>query len=194
MAERRVSIHYRRLPDRVQVFEQPVVEDAGEYVVTLLERAALRAPVTAGGRVALEPGAPVVWFTYPGAWHDVGRFHRADGTFTGYYANVLTPVAMRGDRWETTDLCLDVWLGAEGEVEVLDRGEFEEAVRNGWIDEELAARALAEAGSLEAAASAGHWPPAHVLEWDLARAWGRMHGRPDPRDGLQPSPNDWSTP
>ncbi|MDP9348291.1 MAG: hypothetical protein M3P24_04000, partial [Gemmatimonadota bacterium] len=86
----RVRIHYRRLPDREQVFEQALVEDAGEYVVTLLESAALRSPVTAGGRVVLEPGAPVVWFTYPGAWHDVGRFHLADGTFTGCYANVLT--------------------------------------------------------------------------------------------------------
>jgi hypothetical protein len=110
-----VRIHYRRLPDREQLFEQAVLEDAGEYVVTFLEAAQLPRPVMAGGRVVLEPGAPVVWTTYRGdVWHDVGRFHLADGTFTGFYANVLTPVAMSGDRWDTTDLALDVWAGADG--------------------------------------------------------------------------------
>ena len=96
-----VEIHYRRLPDREQLFRQIVVEDAGEYVVTLLEAAGLTKPVTAGGRTVLEPGAPVVWITYRGRWHDVGRFHLADGTFTGVYANVLTPVAMDGARWRS---------------------------------------------------------------------------------------------
>ncbi|HEX2093527.1 MAG TPA: DUF402 domain-containing protein [Longimicrobiaceae bacterium] len=173
-----VRIHYRRLPDREQVFEQARVEDAGEYVVTLLESAALRRPVVAGGRTVLEPGAPVVWFTYPGAWHDVGRFHLADGTFTGFYANVLTPVEMRGNRWDTTDLALDVWLGADGTVEVLDEEEFEEALRGGWVDPATAARAREEASSLAAAARAGSWPPPHVREWDLTRARERVRVSP----------------
>jgi predicted RNA-binding protein associated with RNAse of E/G family len=171
---RRVRIHYRRLPGREQVFEQYLVEDAGAYVVTLLESTALRAPVVAGGQVVLEPGAPVVWFTYPGAWHDVGRFHLADGTFTGCYANVLTPVVIRGDRWETTDLALDVWAGADGRVEILDREEFEAAVAAGWLDEVTAARARREAERLAEEALRGAWPPAHVREWDLGRARERL--------------------
>src|SRR4051794_37728926 len=90
--DRRVTIHYRRLPDRDEVFRQIVVAETGSYVVTLLESAPLRKAVRVAGRVVLEPGAPVVWITYPGRWHDLGRFHLADGTFTGVYANVLTPV------------------------------------------------------------------------------------------------------
>jgi predicted RNA-binding protein associated with RNAse of E/G family len=166
-----VRIHYRRPPDRLQLFEQAVVADDGECVVTYLPSAQLKKPVTAGGRVVLEPGAPVVWFTYRGdVWHDVGRFHRADGTFTGLYANVLTPVVMRGAEWETTDLFLDVWMGADGEVEILDRDEFDAAVDAGWVDAETAARALAEAGRLAADARAGTWPPGHVRAWTLERA------------------------
>lgn len=176
MPPARVTILYRRLPDRVQSFEQLLVEDAGSHVVTLLEAAPLRAPVMVGGEVVLEPGAPVVWFTYPGAWHDVGRFHRADGTFTGYYANVLTPVEMDGLRWETTDLALDVWAGADGRVEVLDRDEFDAARARGWLDEATAERALREAETLAAAAREGAWPPEHVREWDLRRARGRAAG------------------
>ena len=172
-----VSIHYRRLPDRVQVFEQIVVEDAGDYVVTLLDAAQLEKPATAGdGRVILEPGAPVVWLTYRGAWHDVGRFHRADGTFTGIYANVLMPVAMVGNRWETTDLCLDVWLGADGRLEVLDADELEEALRRGWVAPNAVRRAWAEARALVDAAGRGAWPPPEVHHWTLERAREKVSG------------------
>jgi len=168
---RTAHIHYRRLPDRETVFVQPILAETPEYVVTFAERVELPRPVYAGEQVVLEPGAPVVWFTYPGAWHDLGRFHLADGTFTGYYANVLTPVRMQGDEWHTTDLSLDVWCSANGrDVEVLDLDEFEEARANGWLDAETAKRALAHAGFLASAARHGEWPPQHVREWDLARA------------------------
>jgi predicted RNA-binding protein associated with RNAse of E/G family len=166
-----VRIHYRRPPDRLQVFEQAVVDDDGVCVVTYLPSAQLKKPVMAGGRVVLEPGAPVVWFTYRGGvWHDVGRFHLADGTFTGLYANVLTPVVMDGPEWETTDLFLDVWMGADGEIEILDRDEFDAAVDAGWVDAPTAARALAEAERLAVDARAGTWPPAEVHAWTLERA------------------------
>lgn len=172
-----VDIHYRRLPDRVTVFRQVVVEDAGDYVVTFLEASDVAKPVTDGaGRTILEPGAPVVWFTYPGAWHDIGRFHLADGTFTGIYANVLMPVAMLPGAWDTTDLCLDVWLGTDGRLEVLDQDELEQARARGWIAPAAAQRALQEAVRLMGAARAGAWPPAHVGEWTLERARARVSG------------------
>jgi predicted RNA-binding protein associated with RNAse of E/G family len=166
-----VTIHYRRPPDRLEVFEQAVVEDDGACVVTFLPAAKLKKPMEIGRRVVLEPGSPIVWFTWRGdVWHDVGRFHRADGTFTGVYANVLTPVVMDGAVWETTDLFLDVWMDADGGVEILDRDEFDAALAAGWIDPSTAARALAEAERLAADARRGAWPPAHVHAWTVERA------------------------
>ncbi|HYH82307.1 MAG TPA: DUF402 domain-containing protein [Longimicrobium sp.] len=165
-----VAIHYRRLPDRVQLFRQLVLEDAGDYVVTYLPSADLPKAVTAGGRTILEPGAPVVWITYRERWHDVGRFHLADGTFTGVYANVLTPVVMDDARWETTDLCLDVWLGADGDARVLDEDELAAAEAAGWVGAGTAARARREAAALLEGARRGEWPPREVHEWTLARA------------------------
>ena len=104
---RRVRIHYRRLPDREQVFEQRVVLDRGDVVVTLTDPMEIEAPMLIAGETVLEPGSRVVWFTFPGRWYDVGRFHRADGTFTGIYGNVLTPPRILGNVWYTTDLFLD---------------------------------------------------------------------------------------
>ncbi len=51
-------------------------------------------PTVVAGRTVLEPGSPVVWFTFPGRHHDIGRFHTPDGRFTGYYANILTTVEL----------------------------------------------------------------------------------------------------
>ena len=172
-----VHIHYRRLPDRESVFVKPALLETPVYVVTFVERAELARPVVAGGEVVLESGAPAIWFTYPGAWHDIGCFHLADGTFTGYYANLLTPVRMHGERWETTDLCLDVWCGVDGRVEVLDLDDFEEARSRGWIEAETAKRVLAHAGLLANAAHRGEWPPEHVREWDLRRARAALRER-----------------
>ena len=174
MVEARVEIHYRRPPDRVQVFTQAVVDATPERTVTFLPRAGISRPSMAGGRVILEPDSPVVWFTYPGEWHDIGRFHLADGTFTGCYANLLTPVAMEGARWETTDLFVDVWVPAEGEPELLDVEELAEAVRAGWVDEAVAVRVRRHADELMGAARSGAWPPAEVQEWTLARVRERL--------------------
>ena len=75
----------------MQVFHQTLVHER-EARVTYLAEAGVESPVMVDGRVVLESRSSAVWFTFPGAWHDVGRFHTADGRFTGYYANILTPV------------------------------------------------------------------------------------------------------
>jgi predicted RNA-binding protein associated with RNAse of E/G family len=164
-----VSIRYRRLPQREEVHHQRLVEDAGEYVVSLLDAAEITRPMEIQGTVVLEPGSPIVWFTYPGRWYDVGRFHRADGTFTGFYANILTPVDIDGLSWTTTDLCLDVWMSADGSVDVLDEDEFAAAVDAGWIDSSTAAIARETAETLALLARQGDWPQPHLFLWTLER-------------------------
>ncbi len=165
-----VRIHYRRPPDRLEIFEQYLVHDAPEVKVTLAPAVARARPIEIAGRVVLEDRSPVVWFTFPGRWHDIGRFHSADGTFTGLYANVVTPVAIGADhRWDTTDLFLDLWMDQAGPV-VLDEDELDEARARGWVDPLTAERARAEVVGMRADAAAGRWPPAVVAEWTLERA------------------------
>lgn len=186
-----VEIRYRRPPDRLQVFHQYLVHDAPDVKVTLARAMAFPAPLRIDGVTVLEDGSDVVWFTFPGIWHDIGRFHRADGVFTGIYANILTPPVMDGAVWDTTDLFLDVWIPAgkaeallpDAKARLLDADEFDEAVAQGWIDPTTAAHAREEADRLLKAAASGAWPPPVVSEWTRERALSLLPGDGPSTDG-----------
>ena len=166
-----VRIDYLRPPDRREVFIQKLLLDTPEVKITLAESVPFDPPIQIHGEVALEAGSDAVWFTFPGMWHDVGRFHRADGSFTGIYANILTPPIFLPDGvWETTDLFLDVWVDPEGALAILDEDQLEEAEAMGWVSDFQARKAREEAEWIEAEYSVGRWPPSIVEEWTLARA------------------------
>ena len=170
-----IDIHYLRPPDREQIFTQHLIWEDAEVKITFSTDLSFEPPIRIDGDVVLETGSEVIWFTFPGAWHDVGLFHRADGTFTGTYANILTPCAFEeGGTWRTTDLFLDVCTDPTGRFQIQDEGELEEAEARGWVTEEVARRARAEALALKQQAEAGLWPPPVVREWTLARARERF--------------------
>jgi len=166
----RVRIHYRRLPDHDRTYDQEIVLERADVIVTLSQPLELGEPMTTGGRVMLENESLALWFTFPGEWHDIGLFHLADGTFTGLYANILTPPEISGRVWRTTDLFLDVWWPPGGEPAILDEDELEQALRNGVVDGTTAGRARQEADRLMRLAATGAWPPPIVGEWTLERA------------------------
>jgi predicted RNA-binding protein associated with RNAse of E/G family len=151
-----------------------------------MERTPLPTAVRVGSDVILDVDAPVIWFTFDDAWHDIGLFHTAAGVFTGCYANMITPVRFRSPlEWETTDLFLDVWLPAGSSAGVLlDEDELDHALAEGWISPALADSARRESHRMLAAIDGEEWPPRIVAEWSLERAL-RQIGR---------SVNDGGTP
>jgi predicted RNA-binding protein associated with RNAse of E/G family len=173
-----VDIHYLRPPDRKEIFSQHLLHDDPEVKVTLARAVPFDPPIRIGGRIALEKGSDAVWFTFPGHWHDIGRFHRVDGTFTGLYSNILTPPRiLEGGIWETTDLFLDVWVDAEGKLSILDEDQFQTALRQGLVTPQEAERALEEVEAIREGYERGSWPPAIVGEWTLERARKAMETR-----------------
>lgn len=180
---REIRIRYLRPPDRVTVYRQHLVHDDGRVKVTLARDLPFDPPLRIEGEVALEKGSDAVWFTFPGAWHDIGRFHRADGSLSGIYANLITPCIFEpGGDWATTDLFLDLWIPArtwEGaaafvspsfEPALLDETELARAEEAGALSPRLAARARDEATRLLDAARSGVWPPPVVRQWTRDRA------------------------
>lgn len=165
-----VHIHYLRPPDRKEIFTQELVLDTPEVKVTFARDVPFDPPIEIHGEIALEKGSDAVWFTFPGQWHDIGRFHRTDGTFTGIYANILTPPLIQEEGiWHTTDLFLDVWKPQGSGLSVLDRDQFQEALDRSWINEETAHRAEAEVAWIVARFQDGMWPPPIVEEWTRER-------------------------
>lgn len=166
-----VQIHYLRPPDRRETFIQRLLLDTPEVKITFAEAVPFDPPITILGDVALEAGSDAVWFTFPGLWHDIGRFHRADDRFTGIYANILTPPVIHPDGiWETTDLFLDIWVDPAGILSVLDADQLLEAEAKGFVSRDQAERARQEVTWIEKEFEGGRWPPPVVEEWTLERA------------------------
>ena len=87
--------------------------------------------------------------------------YNLDNEWTGYYCDILKPVTRNVDangklnRFEITDLFLDLWINPDGTYEIQDEDEFEEAVQNGAIDAELERKALEVLKALVAEVEAG---------------------------------------
>ena len=166
-----VHIHYLRPPNRTEIFTQRLLLDAPEVKVTLAQSVPFDPPIRIQDKVALEKGSDAVWFTYPDLWHDIGRFHRADGFFTGFYANILTPPVIQPNGiWHTTDLFLDIWVDAEGRLTVLDEDQFQEALDDGVVSTQEGERAMREVEWIRKRHREGAWPGPEVMQWTLERA------------------------
>jgi predicted RNA-binding protein associated with RNAse of E/G family len=174
---RQIELHYHRPPDRHDIYVQTLVLDRPDCKVTLLDAYPGPEPLLVAGRPVLEPGAPIVWYVFPGAWYDVGRFHLRDGSLTGYYTDIIAPARLSGDHWEIYDLFLDLWIGPSGDPTVLDRDEFDEAVDRGWIDTATGERARRELERILDRAGRADWPPPVVREIDLASARAAIDSR-----------------
>ncbi|GIW52841.1 MAG: hypothetical protein KatS3mg081_2196 [Gemmatimonadales bacterium] len=161
-----ISFQYSRPGKGVQVFRQRLVLDRPDLKVLLSERFEGEA-LKVGGQAILETGAPIVWFVFPTKWHDIGRFHLADGTFTGWYTNLTTPVEMQGDNWSARDLFLDLWQPVTGRPVWLDEEEFETAAWRDLLDTATVRRAMNERSLIDLELRTGRWPPRVTRDLDL---------------------------
>jgi predicted RNA-binding protein associated with RNAse of E/G family len=165
----RIRYQYRRPGKPTTVYDQWLVLDRPDLKVMLLDRFAGE-PFRVNGATVLEPDASIVWFVFPETWHDVGRFHLADDTFTGWYANLTTPIEMRGADWSAGDLFLDLWTPVSGPSVWLDQDEFDSAYRAKRIDAATRRRALNERAMIQLQVTTGQWPPRVTRDIDLAQA------------------------
>src|SRR5574341_1562232 len=165
----KIRYQYRRPGKPTSVYEQWLVLDRPDLKVMLLDAYDGDA-LTVAGATVLERGAPIVWFVFPEKWHDIGRFHRANGTFTGWYTNLTTPIEMTDQEWSAGDLFLDLWTPATGPSVWLDEDEFEAAFKAKRLDAATRRRALNERAIIDLQVAAGDWPPRVAKDIDLAQA------------------------
>lgn len=164
-----MEILYRRPSGGVRRHRQELLHDRPDLKITLLRRPAGSGVRDVADGVSLEPGARLLWYTFPGRRYEVAAFHGPDGALLGHYTNVIRPPRIGDDEWEITDLLLDVWQPAArpAEPRVLDREELRRAEEEGDVDPEDARRAREVADRVEARARSGDWPPPAVRRWPL---------------------------
>ena len=156
-----VTLTYKRPPDRVNHFQQELLylDDA---VIVTSQRVKPSSPIIQKGVPVLADNFAAVWFVFTGLWYDVGKVYNLENEWTGYYCDVLKPVKRSVDvngklnRFEITDLFLDLWINPDGTYEIQDEDEFEEAVQKGAIDAELERKALEVLKALIAEVESGH--------------------------------------
>ncbi len=164
-----INYEYRRPGKPATHFQEWLVLDRPDVKVLLLEEYA--GPDVRVDRVPiLASGAPIVWYVFPEKWHDIGRFHLADGTLTGWYTNLCLPVQIGPDRWVGNDLFLDLWQPAEGEPRWLDEDELDQAVRSRLIDPATRRRIQNERTMIDLQLKQDAWPPPVARDIDLEQA------------------------
>ena len=163
-----VHFEYHRPGIGITVYDEWLVLDRPDVKV-LLQDAYSGPDVDVGTSRVLDTGAPIIWFVFPDAWHDIGRFHLSDGTFTGWYTNLCKPVKFDGDTWIGNDLFLDLWQFSDGKVTWLDEDEFEDAVKSGLVDKALEKQVLNQRALLDLQVSQGAWPPPVAKDIDLTQ-------------------------
>ena len=156
-----VTLTYKRPPNRVNHFQQELLylDDA---VIVTSQRVKPSSPIVQNGETVLAENFAAVWFVFTGLWYDVGKVYNLKNEWTGYYCDIMKPVKRSVDangklnRFEITDLFLDLWINPDGSYEIQDEDEFEEAVQKGAIDAELEKKAWDVMKTLIADVETGH--------------------------------------
>lgn len=164
------TFEFIRPPSRRISFTSLLLTATEDTIVVAHESYPSR-PLEYLGEIVMDAGYWSVWFLFQGQAFDVGRFYRPDGTWTGYYVDILEPV-----RWTNADphtlepiidLFLDLWIAPDGTHVVLDEDEFDEAVGVGHLSRVQADHAQRVLQELVAATKRGEFPPPVVRTFAL---------------------------
>jgi len=101
-----------------------------------------RAPLDVGF-VVLEPGDRWTEYFYDDRWYNIFEICASDGRLKGWYCNITRPARISADEVAAEDLALDLWVGPDGEMQVLDEDEFAALLLTAE-EHEAAQNALAE--------------------------------------------------
>ncbi len=165
-----VTVKFTRPGKGTTTYKERLVLDDPQVKVLLLDRYHHPA-VLHDDQEILGENAPIVWFVFPGRWHEIGRFHSREESFTGWYTNLCTPFVTNGSEWHTTDLFLDFWQPHSDRGVWLDEEELREAIHDGRVSAEMDSQLKQEKRMITEAHATGDWPPhiARTIDLNAAR-------------------------
>ena len=108
-------------------------EQVWSYAGVVLERGAHHVRLEARfnhetrdlGYTVFEKGDRFVEWHFGDRWYNIFEIHARDNDrIKGWYCNVTKPATLEDGAVSAIDLALDVWIGPDGSIRVLDEDEF----------------------------------------------------------------------
>jgi len=165
---KQIELIYKRLPDKVSFFHQELIYE-DETVIVTRQKVKPSSPLIIDDVTVLDDNYTALWFIFADKWYDMGKMYNPQDKCTGHYCDIIIPMKRMASAdtqfavtVEITDLCLDLWICPDGNYHILDEDEFEAAINNGWMDNQLSQRARQELDNLIQLVEAGQFPPAIV--------------------------------
>ena len=165
-----VQFQFVRPPNRIYTFDAQLIHVDSARIV-LRHQAHPSQSFHYGGEEVMADGYDVIWFLFQDQPWDVGRFYRPDGTWTGFYVDILEPVSWQGEMVPSlrpiVDLFLDIWIAPDGSYVVLDEDEFTEAMLSGMISRQQSEFARETLATLTQSLQQNQFPPPDVRDFRL---------------------------
>lgn len=147
------------------VYEQELVQDADDLVISRFTFFDLKEPLVIGGKEVLANGYEAVMFEFFDPPLEIMKIRDMSGNFTGYYCNINTKPSRFEGGYEIVDLYMDVFVLPDLRYEILDKEEFETAVKKGWLSNEQVSLAKATVDRIIRDIEAGNFPPVVVRDY-----------------------------
>jgi len=160
-----VILRLIRPPGDVVEFQQELIEDRGNLIVSKFAFEDLDEPTIMEGREVVANGYHAILFEFFEPPLEILKIYDRDAKLTGYYCNVNTKPSRFEGGYEIIDLFIDVFVFPDMRYQILDEEEFETAVREGWITSEQERLARKTVDRLVADIKARTFPPAVVRDF-----------------------------
>lgn len=164
-----ITIHLARIGKPTRSFTEGFVQDDGKRLLTFSivppdVREHLSAQFRTYGRFTPEQQiATVSKYLFYEECFSILEFRDAEAGLLGYYCDIVTPLRRDGDEYFQTDLILDLWVSPTLEFQELDRDEYEQAVAEGLVPDELQKKATETMEWLKRAMMSGFFPSSYIL-------------------------------
>ena len=86
-----IELIYKRLPDRVNHFQQELLYEDEDVIVTT-QQIKPSNPIVIDDVTVLGDNFTAVWFVFANRWYDIGKVYNLDDQFTGYYCDIIQPM------------------------------------------------------------------------------------------------------
>ena len=152
---------------RVERLSDILVERATWRADAAASAAPSAAPVDICGQQVNQAGA--VWFRFWLVLADriVDKYFDADGAMLGMRVPICMPIESDGSHLRTVDLDLALWIGAEGQVTVINEDLFDEAAATGALTPQQVEYGEQAIRELTLAVAARKFPSALIRNFEM---------------------------